>query len=100
MVILLIGIPTIVMAAEAISNNLAAKELYLKSKWVIEGLQTHSVNVISYASDGTAVEWAMQDLFISRAKTVLSIKAPDPEEQDHTIQIPLFRPTGSPVVIV
>ena len=100
MVIPLIGIPTIVVAAEAISNNLTAEELYSKSKRVIEGLQTHGVNVVSYASDGAAVERATQDLFVSRAKTILSIKVPDPEGQDHTIRIPLFGPTGLPVVIV
>ena len=100
MVIPLIGIPTIVVAAEAIANDLPADKLYFKSKRVIEGLQSHSVNVISYASDGAAVERAVQDLLISGAKAVLSIKVPDPEEQHHILQIPLFGPTGSPVVMV
>ena len=100
MVIPLIGIPTIVVAAEAIPNNLSADTLYFKSKRVIEGLQTHGVNVVSYASDGAAVERAVQDLLVSRAKTVLTIKVPDPEEQHHAIQIPLSGPNGSPVVMV
>jgi len=90
-----IRIPTIVVAAEAIANDLSADELYPKSKRVIEGLQSHGVNVVSYASDdGAAVERAVQDIFVSRVKTVLSIKVPDPEEQYHTIRIPLFGPTG------
>jgi len=100
MVIPLIGIPTIVVAAEAIADNLSADELYFKSRRVIEGLHGHGINIVSYASDGAAVERAVQDLFISKAKTVLSIKVPDPEEQDYTIRIPLFGPTGSPVVMV
>ena len=100
MVIPLIGIPTIVVAAEAIANNLSADELYFKSKRVIEGLQNHGINVTSYASDGAAVERAVQDLFISRTKSVLSIKIPDPEEGDYTIRIPLFGHTRSPVIMV
>lgn len=100
MVIPLIGIPTIVVAAEAIANDLTAEELYPKSKRVIEGLHSHGVNVVSCASDGAGVERAMQDLLVSKAKSVLSIKIPDPEEQDYTIKIPLFGPAGSPVVMV
>ena len=100
MIIPLIGIPTIVVAAEAIRNDLSAHNLYPKSKQVIEGLQSHGVNIVSYASDGAGVERALQDLFVLKAKSILSIKVPDPEEQDYTIQIPLLGPTGSPVVIV
>ena len=99
-VIPLVGIPTIIVAAEAIADNLPAKELYLKSKRVIDGLQNHGVNVISYSSDGAAVERAVQDLFISEAKTALTIQVPDPEEGGHTIKIPLFGPAGSPVIMV
>ena len=88
------------MAAEAISNKLSADELYPKSKRMIEGLQSHGVNVVSYASDGAGVERTVQDLLVSKARATLSIKVPDPEEQDYTIQIPLFGPTGSPVVMV
>jgi len=100
MVIPLIGIPTIVVAAEAIANDLSADELYLKSRRVIEGLQSHGVNVVSYSVDGAAVERATQDLFISKARTALSIKIPDPEEQDHILRVPLFGPVGSPVVMI
>ena len=99
-VIPLIGIPTIVVAAEAIANDLSADALYFKSRRVIEGLHSYGVNVVSYSVDGAAVERATQDLFISKARTVLSIKFPDPEEQDHVIQVPLFGPAGSPVVMV
>ena len=100
MVIPLIGIPTIVVAAEAIADSLSAENLYPKSKQVIEGLQSHGVNVVSYASDGAAVERAVQDLFVSNAKASLSIKVPDPEEETYTIQIPLSGPTRSPVVMI
>ena len=88
------------MAAEAIANDLSADELYSKSKQVIEGLQSHGVNIVSYASDGAAVERAVQDLFVSKANAVLSIKVPDPEQQEYTLRIPLFGPSRSPVVMV
>lgn len=99
-VIPLVGIPTIIVAAEAIANNLSAEELHLKSRHVIEGLQTHGVNIVSYASDGAAVERKVQDLLVSEAKAVLSIKVPDPEKQHYKIRIPLFSSNGSPVVMV
>jgi hypothetical protein len=89
-----------VVAAEAIADNLSAVELYPKSKQVIEGLQSHGIKVVSYASDGAAVERTIQDLLISEAKATLSIKVPDPEEKNHTIQIPLFGSFSSPVVMV
>ena len=88
------------MAAEAIANDLSADELYLKSKRVIDGLHSHGVNVISYSVDGATVERATQDLFILKARAVLSIKVPDPEEHDHIVRVPLFGHTSSPVVMV
>jgi hypothetical protein len=45
----LIGIPSMIVAAEAIPNNLTAEELYTKSKEVINGLKNHGVNIVSYS---------------------------------------------------
>ena len=62
----LIGIPLMIIAAEAIANNLTAEELYLKSREVIDGLKSHSVNIVSYSCDGTEVERSVQNLLVAR----------------------------------
>ena len=88
------------MAAEAIADNLSASELDPKLRQVIKGLHSHSVKIVSYACTGATVEQAIQDMFISKAKATLSIKVPDPEEKEYMIQIPLFGPTNSPVIMI
>lgn len=100
----LIGIRSMIVAAEAIPDNLSVKTLYPKSRDVIEGLKKHGVNIVSYACDGTQVERSIQDLLVSNAKCTISIKVPDPdpeEKDDYVIHIPMFGPgPGSPVVMV
>ena len=87
-----------IVAAEAIPNDLASSELYSKSLAVIEGLTSHGVNVVSYACDGTQVERNVQDLLISRAVRTISYRVPDPEDVVHTISLPIFG--ESPLVMV
>lgn len=87
-----------IVAAEAIPNDLPASKLYPKSLAVIEGLKSHGVNVISYACDGTQVERTVQDSLISNAVRSTSYRVPDPEGLDYTISLPLF--SGSPVVMI
>lgn len=93
-----------IVAAEAIPDNLSVSILYPKSRDVIEGLKRHGVNIVSYACDGTQVERNIQDALVSNAKSTISIKVPDPdpeEHDDHVIHIPMFGPgPGSPVVMV
>ena len=87
-----------IVAAEAIPNDLPAGELYPKSLAVIEGLKSHGVNVISYACDGTQVERTVQDSLVSKAARTVSYKVPDPEGADHTISLPIY--TDSLVVMI
>ena len=93
-----------IVAAEAIPDNLSVETLYPKSRDVIEGLKQHGVNVVSYACDGTQLECSIQDTLVWNAKNVLNIRLPDPdpeEDNDYTICIPIFGPgAGSPVVMV
>ena len=93
-----------IVAAEAIPDNLSVKILYPKSRDVINGLKKHGVNVVSYACDGTQVERSIQDNLVLNAKSTISLKVPDPDPEEHddyTIQIPMFGPgPGSPVVMV
>jgi len=93
-----------IIAAEAIPDNLSVKTLYPKSRDVIKGLKRHGVNIISYACDGTQVERSIQDTLVFDAKNALSIRLPDPdpeEDNDYVIRIPMFGPSGgSPVVMV
>jgi len=97
-VIPLIRIPSMIVAAEAISNDLPAHQLYPKSLAVIEGLKNHGVNVVSYACDGTQVERTVQDLLVSRAARTVSYRVPDPEGNDYKITLPIF--ADSPVVMI
>ena len=94
----LIGIPTMVVATEAIPNDLPAQKLYPKSLAVIEGLKSHGVDVISYACNGTQVEHSVQDSLVSKAVRTISYRVPDPEGKDYTTTLPIF--ANSPVVMI
>ena len=83
-----------IVAAEAIPDNLTAEKLHVKSRDVITGLKCHGVNIVSYACDGTQVERSAQDLIIAHATGHLSYMIPDPEDdQKHEIRIPIVRAT-------
>jgi hypothetical protein len=94
----LLRIPSMIIAAEGIPDNLTAEVLYSKSRQVIDGLKSHGVNIISYSCDGTEVERAVQDLLIARATNWITYVVPDPEDHRHEIQIPMYR--LSPVVMI
>jgi hypothetical protein len=87
-----------IVAAEAIPNDLSAHELYPKSLAVIEGLKSHGVNVVSYTCDGTQVERTVQDSLVSQAVRKISYRVPDAEGKDHAITLPIFG--DSPVVMI
>jgi len=87
-----------IVATEAIPNDLPASKLYPKSLVVITGLKSHGVNVVSYACDGTQVERTVQDSLVSEAIRSISYKVPDPEGTDYTISLPIFG--DSPVVMI
>ena len=95
----LIRIPLMIIAAEAIANNLTAEELYLKSREVIDGLKNHGVNIVSYSCDGTKVERSVQNLLVTCAMNWVTHVVPDPEDNcRHKICIPMYR--LSPVVMI
>jgi len=88
-----------IVAAEAIPNDLTAEELYSKSKEVIDGLKNHGVNIVSYSCDGTQTERTVQDLLVMRATNWVTHVIPDPEgDCRHELRIPMYR--LSPVVMV
>ena len=93
-----------IVAAEAIPDNLPVKVLYPKSRDIIEGLKRHGVKVVCYACDGTQVERNIQDSLVSNAKSTVTIRVPDPDPEEHddyTISIPMFGPSaGSAVVMI
>ena len=82
----LVGIPSMITAAEVISNNLTAEDLYTKSRKVIDGLKSHEVNVVLYSCDGTEVEWSVQDLLVMYTMNWITHMVPDPED-DHRHEI-------------
>jgi hypothetical protein len=95
----LIGIPSMITAAEAIPNNLTAEDLYTKSRRVIDGLKSHGINIVSYSCDGTEVERSVQDLLVARATNWATRTVPDPEDDHrHEIRIPMYH--LSPVVMI
>jgi hypothetical protein len=88
-----------IVAAEAIPDNLTADKLHAKSRDVIIGLKRHGVNIASYASDGTQVERSAQDLLVMHATGHLLYTVPDPEDDHkHEIRIPIYCRT--PVVMI
>ena len=88
-----------IIAAEAIPNDLTVGILYVKSREVINGLKCHGVNIISYTCDGTKVERSVQDLLVARATSHISHTVPDPKDDcRHEIQIPMYH--LSPVVMI
>lgn len=88
-----------IIATEAIPNDLTAEELYSKSKEVINGLKNHGVNIVSYSCDGTQVKHSVQELLITRATNWVTHVIPDPEDNHrHKIQIPMY--CLSPVVMI
>ena len=95
----MIGIPSMIIAAEAIPNDLTTEELYLKLKMVISGLKNHGINVISYSCNGTQTERTVQDLLVARATNWVTHVIPNPEDDcRHELRIPMYR--LSPVVMV
>lgn len=95
----LIGIPSMIIAAEAIANNLTAEELYLKSREVIDGLKSHCVNIVSYSCDGTEVKRSIQNLLVACVMNWVTHVVQDPKDNcRHEIRIPMYR--LSPVVMI
>ena len=88
-------IPTIIVAALSIPDNLDANDL-LKFTWeILTGLLARKIKVASYATDGSNVERSVQDKLEQRADRIIDIRIKHPADDgsvhsDITIPILLF----------
>jgi hypothetical protein len=60
-------IPTIVVAALAIPNNLNAEQLLVFLDQILDGLLQRNIKIVSYAADGTSIERSVQHLLTRKA---------------------------------
>ncbi|TFK27117.1 hypothetical protein FA15DRAFT_702135 [Coprinopsis marcescibilis] len=90
-------IPSIIVACQAIANDLNAPVLADLSLQIIRGLISKSIQVISYSCDGSNVERASQRLIVSRADSTKEYRIINPREgaPDTVVTIPVF--DGQPV---
>ncbi|OJT13578.1 hypothetical protein TRAPUB_9877, partial [Trametes pubescens] len=92
-------VPPLIIAAKAIPNSLSAEDLYTCLLLVLVGLIDAGINVVSYSSDGTEVERAVQRLLIQRADMVHTHVIQHPcTGEDIPIRIAVIR--GQAIVIV
>jgi hypothetical protein len=87
-------IPTIIVAAESIPENLCAEDL-LQYLWeIISGFLDRDVQIASYAADGSNVERAAQRLFEARATSTVRIAIKHPHNghgtKDFVVKLPFF----------
>jgi hypothetical protein len=100
------GIPTIVVAALAIPNDLDANKLleYLKVLLRLNGLLQCKIMVITYAADGTGVERSVQQLLTLTATRFhdFIIKHPGAGRPNLniTLRIPLFSKQLQPIAMI
>ncbi|KAF8905727.1 hypothetical protein CPB84DRAFT_1823080 [Gymnopilus junonius] len=87
-------IPTIIVAAMPIPDNLTASNL-MEYLWdIVSGFLQRNIKISSYAADGSNVERATQRLLEQRATSTLTIAIKHPHDgpgvSDFTIRIPVF----------
>ncbi|PPR07227.1 hypothetical protein CVT24_010170 [Panaeolus cyanescens] len=96
-------IPTVVLSAIAIPDNLTAPEL-LEFTWkILEGLFEHEIQVVSYAADGSTVERSVQDLLIRKASNTATytIKHPADDGTCHeNLSFPVFYFDRHPIAVL
>ncbi|KAJ3770857.1 hypothetical protein FB446DRAFT_646265 [Lentinula raphanica] len=90
----------IVVAAQAISDDLGVSALHALHNQVIMGLLDHGVDVASYSCDGTETERKVQREFLKSAESHISVDIPSPREGFNpiSIQIPIYR--GRPIALI
>ncbi|KAF8797488.1 hypothetical protein BYT27DRAFT_7237241 [Phlegmacium glaucopus] len=82
----------IIVAALPIGNTMTAPTLLILLMKVIDGLLDRGMSIVSYASDGTEVERAVQRLFLEKADTtVYIIKNPRTGCADTRIMFGIYR---------
>jgi hypothetical protein len=87
-------IPTIIVAALSIPENLTADDLFVHLWQILDGFLQHKIKIASYASDGSNVERKLQRLLESHATRtrMVSIKHGSGFRDDIKITIPFFGP--------
>ena len=90
----------IIVAAIPIPNNFNAEKLHPMTRKILNGLTDQKVQVISYACDGTEVEWAIQRLIIERANSTIKhvLKHPQKSGANINVVIPVIK--GQLVTII
>ena len=87
-------ISTIIVAAESISDNLSAHDLFQYLWEIISGFLARDIQIASYAADGSIVERAAQRLLEEHATSTvrIAIKHPHngPGTKDFVVKIPFF----------
>ena len=73
-------VPSIIITAKAIPNNLNAQQLHEYSQYIIRGLLEEDIKVISYACDGTETERSVQNLIIEHAPHRVTYTIQHPKE--------------------
>ncbi|KAF9472308.1 hypothetical protein BDN70DRAFT_818838 [Pholiota conissans] len=96
-------VPTIIVAALAIPENLAAPDLIGYTWDILTGLLERNVSVASYATDGSNVERSVSALLEERATRVEEIRFKHPADdgtEHNDIIIPIFYFGSQPVAIL
>lgn len=87
-------IPTIILAAVAIPENLCAGDLFEYLWEIVSGFLSRNVKISSYSADGSNVERSAQKLLEGRATSTITvtIKHPynGPGATDFSIKLPFF----------
>ncbi|PPQ83747.1 LOW QUALITY PROTEIN: hypothetical protein CVT26_007545 [Gymnopilus dilepis] len=96
-------IPTIIVAALAIPDNLDAEQLFQFNWKTLNGLLQRRIKVSSYASDGSNVERSVQDMLERHADrtTELRIKHPADDNLAHEdLVVPILWFKNQPLAII
>ncbi|KAF8164695.1 hypothetical protein B0H34DRAFT_633518, partial [Crassisporium funariophilum] len=96
-------VPTIIVAALSIPDNLTAAKLFEYSQEILMGLLAQKVCVASYAADGSTVEQAIQTLIQEGATRTEEIRIKHPADDGtvhHDIVVPIYYFGSQPIAIL
>ncbi|EIW76421.1 hypothetical protein CONPUDRAFT_131026 [Coniophora puteana RWD-64-598 SS2] len=93
-------VPPLILAVQAISSSMPARELAPLSLTLIRGLTKNGVKLVSYACDGADTERLSQRILSMNADDHIThtITNPLPNHADYVLHIPVFN--GQPVVMM
>ncbi|KAI0054688.1 hypothetical protein BV25DRAFT_1816702, partial [Artomyces pyxidatus] len=94
-------VPTIVLAAMAISDEQSAEQLFQYLQRLLNGLLSRGIKVISYAADGTSVERSVQRLLTASATQYNDYTIPHPGGRPPiNLHIPLVGINRQPMAMI